>query len=241
VRGKVESFQQIAKTFPEAERRKSTARAERYFQLALSYALCGSGPIVLLVMGRVGSGKSTLARALGRELDWEVFSSDRVRKEIVGVPLHERAGLGTRRRLYSKTMGDRTYAALTRLALDQVRRHRSVILEATFGSQGRWDRIRQILSRPGVGCRFIETQAPTSTVRKRLAARTHATGEISDARLEDLPILDGTYQPPKELTTRELVTMKTACPPEAIVIATLKALAQRCAESSAGSTIRRPP
>jgi tRNA A37 N6-isopentenylltransferase MiaA len=34
---------------------------------------------VLIVMGRIASGKSTLAHALGRELDCEVISSDRVR------------------------------------------------------------------------------------------------------------------------------------------------------------------
>ncbi len=97
-----------------AERRESAARAKRYFQLALRYAVCGSKPTVLIVMGRVGSGKSTLARAAGDILGWKVFSSDRVRKELAGVPLHRRGGTEIRRRLYAPAMTDRTYAALTR-------------------------------------------------------------------------------------------------------------------------------
>ena len=92
VRGKVESFHHVAVGIPESERRECRARAERYFRLALQYAACGSGPIVLIVMGRVGSGKSTLARALGRELGCDVFSADRIRKELAGVPRHVRGG-----------------------------------------------------------------------------------------------------------------------------------------------------
>ena len=68
VRGKVESFQQGEAEVAEPERTESRTRAERYFRLALQYAVCGSEPMVVIVLGRVGSGKSTLARALGREL-----------------------------------------------------------------------------------------------------------------------------------------------------------------------------
>ena len=40
--------------------------------------------------GRVGTGKSTVARQLGSELGWPVFSSDRIRKTLAGVPLTKR-------------------------------------------------------------------------------------------------------------------------------------------------------
>ena len=79
VRGKVESFHQARTEVPETEKKKSRTQARRYFRLALRYAVCGSKPTVLIVMGRIASGKSTLAHALGRELDCEVISSDRVR------------------------------------------------------------------------------------------------------------------------------------------------------------------
>lgn len=99
VRGKVESLHSAAPAAPEAERQASAERARRYFRLALRYAVAGSGPLVLVVMGRIASGKSTLARALGAKLGWEVVSSNRVRKELAGYPLFERSSAAARHRL----------------------------------------------------------------------------------------------------------------------------------------------
>ncbi len=226
VRGKVESFHHIAEGVPERERRASQELAERYFRLALQYAVCGSEPMVIIVMGRVGSGKSTLARSLGRELGWAVFSADRIRKELAGVPLHVRGGAAERRRLYAEKMTERTYAALARQATDEIRQHRGLILDATFASRPRRDRLRQILERAGAAHCFIEIQAPSATLKKRLAARAHAESEISDARLEDFAMLDRAYEPPGELAPPRLIAVKTARTTEAVVVATLKALAK---------------
>ncbi len=225
VRGKVESFQQIAEGVPEPERLESRARAERYFRLALQYAVCGSEPMVLIVMGRVGSGKSTLARALGRELGWELFSADRIRKELAGVPLHVRGGAAERRRLYAEKMTDRTYAALAHHVADELRQRPGTILDATFGSRHRRDQLRRTLERAGVGYCFIEIHASTATLKKRLAARAQSAGEISDARLEDFAKLDRAYEPPDELAPRHFIAVKTARTTEAVVVATLKRLA----------------
>lgn len=90
VRGKVESLQSIARTMPEKERQAAAERARRYFKLALQYTAAGSQPLVLVVMGRIASGKSTLARTLAAELGWPIYSSDRLRKQLAGVPLYER-------------------------------------------------------------------------------------------------------------------------------------------------------
>ena len=227
VRGKVESFQQMATGVPESERAACRARASRYFRLALQYAVCGSEPEALVVMGRVGAGKSTLARSLGGELGWEVFSADRIRKELAGVPLHVRGTTAERRRLYAQRMTDRTYAALAHHALGQLRQHRGVILDATFSSRRRRRQFLRALDQAGVACRFVEVQATTELLRKRLAARALRVGEISDARLEDFSALDRAYEPPHELPAQRLVAVKTARTCEAAVIATLKALANR--------------
>ena len=227
VRGKVESFHHIVPGVPEAERRESRVRAERYFRLALRYAVCGSKPMVLIVMGRVASGKSTLARSLGRELHWPVFSSDRIRKELAGVPLHVRGGEPERRRLYAKRMNDRTYAALARNAAEHARGQRDVILDATFASCRQRGRLRQVLERAAVAYCFVETRAATATIRSRLKERACLSGEISDARLDDFPMLDRAYEPPTELEPQHFFAVKTARTFEAVIVATLQALAQR--------------
>jgi aminoglycoside phosphotransferase family enzyme/predicted kinase len=232
VRGKVEGLRHDTVGIGETEQRESRSNAERYFRLALQYAIAGSTPMVLVVMGRVGSGKSTLARALGRELGWEVLSSDRLRKDLAAVPLHRRGPAPLRRQLYSNRMTDRTYAALTRNALELLRERRGVILDATFASRHRRDLLRKTIERAGAGCCFVETQAHARTVQRRLAARDRSTTEVSDARLEDWAALERRYEPPTELAAPHFLAVKTARRPEAVLAATLKTLARRHARAT---------
>ncbi len=227
VRGKVESFQQAAPGLPDAERRKIRAIARRYFRLALRYAISGSRPMVIAVMGRVASGKSTLARSLSEELGWKFFSSDRIRKELAGVSLYVRGDEKERRRLYTKTMTNKTYDALERHATHQLGQHRGVILDATFGHRRRRMELCKVLGELKVDYCFIESRASVTTMKRRLAARARSSHEISDARLEDYAKLDQGYEPPGELPRQHFVAVKTARTIEAVLATTLKALAQR--------------
>ena len=227
VRGKVESFQQREAEMGEPERSESRTRAERYFQLALQYAVCGSEPIVVIVVGRVGSGKSTLASALGRELGWEVLSSDHTRKELAGVPLYKRGGPAARRRLYSKAMTRKTYETLLRNTTNRVKERRSLILDATFSRRHHRDRLREQLDLIGVAYCFAEAQASEQILKKRLEGRGEELNEVSDARLEDFETLNQSYEAPLELQAHNLVTVGTDRPLETTVAQTLKALMQQ--------------
>jgi uncharacterized protein len=230
VRGKVETFQSLG--MPRAGlKERSAINAQRYFRLALQYAVSGSEPIVLVVMGRIASGKSTLARSLGRELAWNVFSSDLLRKTLAGVPSTKRV-VETRRKqkLYGRAMTNKTYAALLRKALVHVRKRSSVILDATFGNRRYRDRLRTRLSDAGATFLFIEAQASDSIVKRRLKARDGSAGEMSDARLEDFQTLSDAYEPPSELSARELLTARTGTASVEVTTAKiLKALAARAA------------
>src|SRR5205807_2690214 len=142
------------------------------------YAICGSEPMVLIVLGRIGSGKSTLAKSLGRELGWEVFSSDHTRKEIDGVPLYKRGGPAARRRLYSKAMTRKTYDMLLRKTVNRVKERRCLILDATFSRRHDRDRLRKRLDGAGVAYCFVEARVPDEILKKRLEGRKEETKEI---------------------------------------------------------------
>ena len=191
-------------------------------------------PIALVVAGRVGSGKSALAKALGGELGWEVFSSDRTRKQLAGVPLYVRGEAAVRGRLYAEAMTKRTYAALFQRARGQLKERRSVILEATFGRRFYRDRLKAQLKRAGVTCRFVETQASEAIRRRRLKEREGQRDEVSDARLEDFETIDRSYEAPSELGPHGLIGLNTARPLEATVTKALEALAQRAAQGVTG-------
>jgi len=203
VRGKVESFRSSAEAAPDTERQGATERARRYFQLALRYAVAGSRPLALLVMGRIASGKSTLAAALAEELHWPVVSSDRVRKDLAGLPLHERSDAAARARLYSPAMTRRTYSALLAAAERHAAAGESCVLDATFGSvELRRLAIRRLRQR-GVRFVFVEALATAASQRRRLAARDRGACEVSDARLEDRRRLNAAYTAPRELPAAE--------------------------------------
>lgn len=224
VRGKVESLHSVARLAPEEERREAAGRAERYFRLALRYAMAGSGPRVVVVMGRIGSGKSTLARALGVELGWPVLSSDQVRKELAGFPLFVRTEAAARRRLYSRAMTERTYAALRGTAVRAARVGTPLLLDATFGDRAQRRILRKVLQALGVPVVFVEAHATDREVRRRLRARDRQTTEISDARLEDFVALSGRYQPPIELSREICVRVSTEGKIETVVAKALCAL-----------------
>ena len=233
VRGKVDSLQGAGSRL-EKDRTRSRAHARQYFQLALQYAACGSEPMVVIIMGRIGSGKSTLANSLGRELGWEVFSSDRTRKELAGAPLYKRGGAVARRRLYTEAMASKTYEALLRKVTKRALEGHSSILDATFSRRRHREMLKHRLERKGLGYRFVEAQAPDAIVKRRLARRDGKLRAISDARLEDFEALSRSYERPVELATRGLVTVSTAKALEVTTADTLKALVLRPSRGTSG-------
>jgi uncharacterized protein len=227
IRGKVESLHQARTEIPEGERRGSRLQAERYFRLALRYAVCGSKPTALIVMGSVASGKSTLAGGLGSELGFEVVSSDRVRKELAGVPLYKRGSLSARQRLYAEAMTTKTYKALFQRTADQFDRHTSLILDATFSSRQHRKQLHRLLALRGANYLFIEAWAPEEVVRRRLKEREEATQESSDARLEDFEMLKRSYEAPSEVPAAHRIRIATDQPTAITIAKTLKELARR--------------
>jgi uncharacterized protein len=224
VRGKVDTLQSAGDST-----RRSPARARRYFQLALQYAVCGSEPMIVIVMGRIASGKSVLSKSLSRDLGWKVLSSDRTRKELAGVPLYKRGDTTARRKLYSQTMSRKTYQALAKNAGIEAAKKGGAILDATYSRRDDRQQLRKWLQRKGLSYRFVETQASDSTIKQRLTKRG-ARG-LSDARREDFETLVQLYERPVELSAKELISLRTAKDPEIVTIETLRALAHHRLQS----------
>jgi aminoglycoside phosphotransferase family enzyme/predicted kinase len=226
VRGKVETMRSAALEAQPEEQETHLRLARRYFRLALQYAVTGSRPLVLAMMGRIASGKSTLAEALAAELGWALFSSDRMRKTAAGVPLYERGNDIARSELYSTAMTEQTYHNLITAAEAEAEAGRSVVLDATFAKRSHRARLADRLGVRGVAFRFVETEADHDTIKQRLQARDAGPHVVSDARLEDFESLTRLYEPPRELAQGDLIKVGASALPEETLTRVLMALAE---------------
>jgi len=210
VRGKVQSIQGISMktTTPE----EHAEQAARYFRLALQYAVSGSEPLVLVIMGRVGTGKTTVAKQLAGELDWPVFASDEIRKTLAGVPLTKRTAAELRDEVYSERMTEQTYKKLLEHGLTALEAHSGVILDATFSNRANRKSLRDACAKAGVHLQVVELDLDPGQIKGRLKARDQTPGEISDARLEDLEKLNAAYEPPSELAAHLIKISATNAP-----------------------------
>lgn len=209
VRGKVHGLRSQEPELEVAQRKESRATCVRYYQLALRLALFDDQPIVIVVMGGVGTGKSTVARAVAADMGVPVFSSDRIRKELHGLPLEQRPPDGVRARLYTTEASQKTYAELISRADKQLERGGSVVLDATFGRRRYRDELLRHLQAREARCLFVELQASRDTVRARLKQRVQS-GDVSDARADDLTMLEQRYEPPSELSSTVLIRASSA-------------------------------
>lgn len=226
VRGKVFSIKSLEPKVPAAERETSRQNARRFFQLALSYAIAGSEPLVLTVMGRVGTGKSSVAQMIGESLGAEVFSSDRTRKEIAGIAPHMRADAAARAELYRAAMTDRTYETIIRRAIQVAQANGTAVLDATFGRPEHREVLRTELAAAGIRQRCLELQASDEEIIARLRRREESATEISDARLEDFEILSAAYNAADPVEDGSRVIVESGSSVASTALAALKALLQ---------------
>jgi len=220
VRGKVESIQAAERETTNPKEHENFA--ERYFRLALQYAVSGSDRLVLVIMGGAGSGKTSVAKQLSIELNWQIFSSDEIRKTLAGVPLARRTPPELRDKIYSNRMTRQTYRKLVKDGLaaisscSQGRRHRpsqsrnGVVLDATFSKRALRELLRDECEKARVPFQFVELKVDPNEIKKRLKVRDERTAEISDARLEDFDKLHAAYEPPSELEPDLISVSKTS-------------------------------
>lgn len=196
VRGKVEGIRSQEPEDNEDERNKFKARAIRFFQLALNYAVASPSPMILVIMGRIGSGKSAVAELLSNALGWSMVSSDRTRKGMAQHP--DNPGVD-HPELYGDIMSRMTYEKLIDVSKAHAHSGHSCILDATFGSRKYRDQLREALRANGIPYCFIELNAPESVLKERLGKRDVATARASDARLQDFDQINSLYDEPDSL------------------------------------------
>ena len=185
------------------------ARARDRIALARRLSWRARGPLALIVCGLSGSGKSHLAGALAESLDARVLASDRVRKELAGVPATEHAPPER----YLREFSIRVYAELAGRARDALReRATPVVIDAT--SRNPEDR-RALLEGLGADPLFVECVAPDAVLLDRVRARSAAGHSMSDA--DEAVLAAQRFAPIDEVSPDRVRALATDRPVECIV------------------------
>ncbi len=111
-------------------------RAGLLLTLALDHLERGRVRLVL-VGGPPATGKTTAARGIAEVTGWLVLRSDEVRKELAGLASSSDAAAPLDEGLYTSEWTERTYETLCERARGLLTSGRSVVLDASWGTQ-RW-------------------------------------------------------------------------------------------------------
>jgi uncharacterized protein len=224
VRGKVESFRLKDPGIPESEKQEAAEKARRYFRLARGYVLRKKlEPMLLVICGLTGSGKSTIAKTLGRELGLSVLSSDRLRKELAGVPLYEHNTEGYAAGIYSPAHTEATYRELFTKADHMLESGVGAIIDATCKRRKDRESLLQIAEQHGAPLYLVLAESPEPVIRQRLEERTRNATSISDGTWEVYLRQRDEFEPilPSE---GRLLAVDGSASPEATVDAILDAM-----------------
>ncbi|MET8582368.1 AAA family ATPase [Streptomyces collinus] len=137
-----------------------------------------SAVCLVLVGGLPGSGKSTLSGALADRLGVTLLSSDRMRKELAGIPAEQSAAAGFGEGLYTPEWTARTYAALLDRAAALLSCGESVVLDATWSGAAQRSAALRVAEETRADLVALHCQVPGDLSTARL--RTRARG-VSDA------------------------------------------------------------
>lgn len=164
----------------------------KYMRQAYGYALAFGRPVLWVFFGLPACGKSTLARRVAQALFMPLYGSDSVRKQAEDFPDAGVVAFNTG--VYRPVLRSRVYAQLLNLAQDELKKGRSVALDATF-SRADWRESAICLAQDHkAGLVFVHCVCDPQVLRSRLAQREGGAGE-SDARLVHFEDMIKSFEP----------------------------------------------
>jgi aminoglycoside phosphotransferase family enzyme/predicted kinase len=192
-------------------------QADRLLELGDRLVWLARRPLIVAVAGVAATGKTTLAAALAERAGVAHFSSDAVRKRLLGLAPTARAPESA----YATAMSERTYRALGARAAGAG----SAVVDATFHRRALRDAFHGSLG--GADVLFVECRAPLPELERRLAAREREPDRTSDATLAVLRRQVAQGEPFDEVAPRDHLLLRSDRPVEELVEAVADALDAR--------------
>ncbi len=186
VRGKVIGFQ-----LKDHEDEKKFV-ANKYFKLANFYReKIEKGPILFVVHGLPATGKTTLSKIISNSTGAIHLRSDVLRRILSNHSLDKHHYHEIQNGLYTKTMSDKVYNLMAEKAYEYLIRNHSVIIDATFSSSDRWEKMQNKFKNFEII--KICTNAQDEIVKKNLSHK-EKNDPVSDATLDVYKHLKKTFK-----------------------------------------------
>lgn len=169
-----------------------------YLKLALCLAT-PSSPALILMHGVSGSGKTVLSQQLLEDLGAIRIRSDVERKRLFGLGPLDRSGT-IPGGIYTPEANQRTRERLRRLAEALLGDNFRVIADATFIDATWRQPFESLAEACGIGWCIVAPDVPEAVLRERVAQRSHARHDASEA---DLGVLERQLENRQPLTEEE--------------------------------------
>lgn len=153
--------------------------------MSCSATMPPSTPLLLIFFGLTASGKSTLAKAFASRHGIACHNTDRVRKELVGLPPSTPRPDGIDQGIYTAELTAQTYATLCARGLSDLRAGQAfAVLDGSYSKRADRDSLRQAAQEAAVCCRFFFCACSVAETLRRLEQRKLDPMAVSDGRLE---------------------------------------------------------
>jgi hypothetical protein len=194
VRAKVDALRAGQLDEHSAAREAAVADCCRYLDWAQA-RLEPRRPPLIITCGLSGSGKTWLARRLAERLGALHLRSDVERKRLAGLAADAPSQSPLDAGIYTREFNDRTYARLGECAAAVLSSGEAVIVDAAFLRRGERRRFLDLAAAAGSMATIVHCHAPQAVLRERIAARTAARNDASEAGLEVLARQPGYWEP----------------------------------------------
>ena len=141
-------------------------------------------PVMTITCGLTGTGKSTIINEVAKRTGITVLTSDRIRKELVGIKPEEHRYEAFDSGIYSKEFTEKTYIHMLEQGKRMLEQGKSVILDACFPKSEQRAMARRAAEEVGARFLCIEVTAPEEEIKHRLDVRVEGGEGISDGRWE---------------------------------------------------------
>lgn len=221
-KGKVAGLKLQNGSLGELEHAQQREKAERFFDLAYTYAARLQRPTLIVTAGLMGTGKSTLARRLASRLGADILRMDELRKEAAGLdpaePRYEQYAQG----IYSPEVTRRTYRLAMRKAARKLDEGRSAIVDASFKDAANRRLAAETAREHGSDFYLLECVCPEETLLERLSQREQTPRRVSDGRVELLHRQRQDFEPVREIPPESHLVVDTSEPIDQCELRALK-------------------